>query len=207
VLKAYAVGFFSAVLAVAVVAGIWLALQPEDEAGLRWGGTVYTSKQEFDGYLRSKGLSYRVWLARNPGAAPWEPAPVPASSAAGTPAAGSSEWWARNQPLAIGFVLVAGWALLLVLLSRRRTDSQRLRELAGKLSHPRPSPRRPSPRRLRELAGKVSRPRPSPRRPSPLRLRELMGERNIGAGDIAFGVLAVMAVAVFGMFVVVLVSA
>lgn len=179
-LKAYAVGFFSAVLALAVVAGIWLALQPEDEAGLRWGGTVYTSKQEFDGYLRSKGLSYRVWLARNPGAAPWEPASARAPSAAGKPAAGSSEWWSRNQPLAIAFVLVAGWALLLVLLSRRRTDSQRLRELAGKLSH---------------------------RRTSPRPLRDLVGERNIGAGDVAFGVLAVMAVAVFGMFVVVLVSA
>lgn len=73
VLKAYAFGFFSAALAVLLVAAIWVGTQPKQEAGLLWGDTVYTSKQEFNGYLKSKGLSYKTWVARNPGAAPWEP--------------------------------------------------------------------------------------------------------------------------------------
>ena len=60
---------------------------PRQETGLRWGGTVYTSKQEFNVYLRSKGLSYRIWLARNPGVAPWEPS---AGGAASVPNAETS---------------------------------------------------------------------------------------------------------------------
>ena len=55
VVKAYTIGFIGATLAVLVAAGIWLALQPREEAGLRWGGSVYTSKQEFDVYLRRRG--------------------------------------------------------------------------------------------------------------------------------------------------------
>jgi hypothetical protein len=73
VLKSYALGFFSAALAVLLVAAIWIGTQPKQEAGLLWGDRVYTSKQEFNGYLKSKGLSYKIWVARNPGAAPWEP--------------------------------------------------------------------------------------------------------------------------------------
>jgi hypothetical protein len=73
VLKAYALGLFSTALAVLVVAAVWIGVQPQREQGLLWGETVYTSKQEFNGYLKSKGLSYKTWLARNPGAAPWEP--------------------------------------------------------------------------------------------------------------------------------------
>jgi hypothetical protein len=75
-LKGYALGFFTAALAVLLVAAIWIAAQPKQEPGLLWGDTVYTSKQEFDGYLKSKGLTYKTWLARNPGAAPWEPEEV-----------------------------------------------------------------------------------------------------------------------------------
>jgi hypothetical protein len=74
--KGYAFGFFSAALAVLLVAGIWVGTQPKQESGLLWGDTVYTSKQQFDGYLKSKGLSYKTWVARNPGAAPWEPESV-----------------------------------------------------------------------------------------------------------------------------------
>jgi len=40
VLKAYAIGFFGAVLAVLVVAGIWFVTQPKPEPGLLWGRTV-----------------------------------------------------------------------------------------------------------------------------------------------------------------------
>ena len=75
-LKGYALGFFTAALAVLLVAAIWVGTQPKQEAGLLWGDKVYTSKQEFDGYLKEKGLSYKTWLARNPGAAPWEPEEV-----------------------------------------------------------------------------------------------------------------------------------
>jgi hypothetical protein len=75
-LKGYALGFFTAALAVLLVAAIWIGAQPKQEPGLLWGDRVYTSKQEFDGYLKSKGLSYTTWLARNPGAAPWEPEEV-----------------------------------------------------------------------------------------------------------------------------------
>jgi len=72
-LKSYALGLFSAALAVLLVAAIWIGTQPKQEAGLLWGDTVYSSRLEFNGYLKSKGLSYKTWLARNPGAAPWEP--------------------------------------------------------------------------------------------------------------------------------------
>lgn len=75
-LKGYAFGFLSAALAVLLVAAIWIGTQPKHESGLLWGDTVYTSRQQFDGYLKSKGLSYKSWLARNPGAAPWEPEAV-----------------------------------------------------------------------------------------------------------------------------------
>ncbi|MEO5575223.1 MAG: hypothetical protein ABIR95_03320, partial [Gaiellaceae bacterium] len=73
VVKAYGVGLFSAALAVLLVGAIWFGTQSSDESGLLWGDTVYSSEQEFKGYLKSKGLSYETWLARNPGAAPWEP--------------------------------------------------------------------------------------------------------------------------------------
>ena len=75
-LKGYALGFFTAALAVLLVAAIWVGTQPKQEPGLLWGDKIYTSQQEFNGYLDSKGLSYEVWLARNPGAAPWEPEEV-----------------------------------------------------------------------------------------------------------------------------------
>jgi hypothetical protein len=75
-LKGYALGFFTAALAVLLVAAIWVGTQPKQEPGLLWGDKIYTSKQEFDGYLEQKGLSYKLWLARNPGAAPWEPEEV-----------------------------------------------------------------------------------------------------------------------------------
>jgi hypothetical protein len=76
VLKAYAIGFLGAVLAVVIAIAVVNGLHAEEQAGLRWGGTVYTSKADFQGYLKSRGLSYETWLARNPGAAPWEPEPA-----------------------------------------------------------------------------------------------------------------------------------
>lgn len=71
--RAYAFGVFTAALIVVVVAALWFGVQPKENDGLLWGNNVYSSKQEFNGYLKSKGLSYKTWLARNPGVAPWEP--------------------------------------------------------------------------------------------------------------------------------------
>ena len=72
-LKTYAVGLLGGLVLALAVAGVYVATEPKQEAGLLWGGIVYDSKQEFNGYLKSKGLSYKVWLQRNPGVAPWEP--------------------------------------------------------------------------------------------------------------------------------------
>jgi hypothetical protein len=124
VLKAYAIGFAGAaaavLVAVLIAGGVPFA---DDEEGLRWGGTVYTSKQEFLGYLKSKGLSYDVWLERNPGAAPWEPAPEQRRStgASASPQAQRAPSGAESNrdlpawlPLAaITAVLAAGMAFLL----------------------------------------------------------------------------------------------
>ncbi len=73
-LKTFGVGFLGAIAAVMMAAAVWFAvIQPLHGAGLVWGGSVYHSKQEFNLYLKSKGLSYATWLQRNPGVAPWEP--------------------------------------------------------------------------------------------------------------------------------------
>ncbi len=76
-----------------------------------WGGKVYTSKQQFNGYLKSKGLSYKTWLSRNPGVAPWESAPASAQSSRGESFTASLLLAVIAIALAIGSVL---------LLSRRR---------------------------------------------------------------------------------------
>jgi len=125
VLKAYAAGLFGASLAVILVAGIWFVAQPSREPGLEWGGKVYSSKQEFQGYLKAKGLSYKAWVARNPGAAPWEPQEVRAAPASTSETSRpamprtdqAGEHWAPRLALAaagfaIGLMLLAsGWAL------------------------------------------------------------------------------------------------
>jgi hypothetical protein len=38
---------------------------------LAWGGHVFTSKRTFAAFLEARGVSYEVWAARHPGAAPW----------------------------------------------------------------------------------------------------------------------------------------
>ena len=132
VLKAYAIGFVGAVLAILIVVALSQGVRGQDEPGLRWGGTVYTSEAAFKGYLKSKGLSYKTWLARNPGAAPWEPAPEPRvaarPTAAAAPEAGSppgretatdlSGWLPGWLPLAAFGLAAAGGAIFL--LSRLR---------------------------------------------------------------------------------------
>jgi hypothetical protein len=110
VLRSYAFGFFSASLAVLLVAAIWIGTQPKQEAGLLWGDKVYTSKQEFNGYLKSKGLSYKTWVARNPGAAPWEPEEF----AVGAITVRASPRTAQLVLAAAGWLLATAGALLLL---------------------------------------------------------------------------------------------
>ena len=111
VLKTYAVGFFGAVAALLVGAAVWFAvLQPIDRPGLVWGGTVYSSKQEFSLYLKSKSLSYSTWLKRNPGIAPWEPG----TRAANAGRIGQAWDWKRDTLLAIIAALLATIAAALV---------------------------------------------------------------------------------------------
>jgi hypothetical protein len=108
VFKSYADGFFSATLAVLLVTAVWFTTQPSQEPGLLWGGTVYTSKQEFNGYLKSKGLSYKTWVVRNPGVAPWEQETVLEATKA------RQDWMVRVLLAAIGSIVATGCALLLL---------------------------------------------------------------------------------------------
>ena len=130
-LKAYAIGFVGAVLAILIVVALGQGVRTQEEPGLRWAGTVYTSEAAFKGYLKSKGLSYQTWLARNPGAAPWEPAPEPTVAARTSSAAQEAEppasretatdlsgWLPGWLPLAaVGLAAVGG---AIFLLSRLR---------------------------------------------------------------------------------------
>jgi hypothetical protein len=82
-----------------------------------WGGKVYTTKEEFNGYLKSKGLSYKTWVAKNPHAAPWEPGAQPSAKAEDGPVVdlGSA-----------AIVLMIATACALLLLPRPRSALARL---------------------------------------------------------------------------------
>jgi hypothetical protein len=192
-LKAYAIGFLGAVLAVGLAAAIMLATQSEQKPGLVWGGTTYTSKEQFSGYLKSKGLSYKTWLARNPGAAPWEPKPrVEVKGATHTATRDRStrevvEDWATWLPLTPLVVILATGATL-VLVRRRLQPSSGFRlALPGHV-----------PRSSQGLFRTVQ---------APLKqVPTFMRERNISAGDIAFCLLGVTACGLFVLFVALLAS-
>ena len=122
VLKGYLIGLLSATLAVFLVAVIWFGRQPPQEEGLLWGGKVYTSRQEFNGYLKSKGLSYETFVARNPGASPWEPDEFTIGPITVRASTKTREDWVVRLPLAaIGLMLAIGCALLLWLRLRTVT--------------------------------------------------------------------------------------
>jgi hypothetical protein len=67
----YVVGLALGLVLVALVLAFWYGTRPP-EPGLRWGDNVYTSEEQFKEYLEQKGLSYRTWVGRHPGAAPWD---------------------------------------------------------------------------------------------------------------------------------------
>jgi hypothetical protein len=115
----YALGFFSAAVAVLLVGVLWFGTPGEDD-GLLWGDKVYTSKQEFEGYLKSKGLSYKTWDARHSGAAPWEPDEITIGALTLRASPETREAWVVRLPLAtVALMLAIGGVLLL--LSRLRT--------------------------------------------------------------------------------------
>ena len=192
-LKAYAIGFFGAVLAVGLAAAIVLATQPEQKPGLVWGMTTYTSKEQFNGYLKSKGLSYKVWLARNPGAAPWEPrlhAEVKGATHTTTRDRSPREAvedWATGLPLTpLAVILATGGTL--ILLRRRPQPSSGVR-----LALPAQVPR---------YSQGLFRTVQAPLKQVPI----LMRERNISAGDVAFCLLGVATLGFFLLFVALLAS-
>ena len=116
----FAAGFLGATAALMVAAAVWFAVvQPLNRPGLVWGGAVYRSKQEFNLYLKSKGLSYATWLRRNPGVAPWEP-----GEAAAKTDQDSEVWdWKRDALLAVNAALLA--MIAAALLARVGTPESR----------------------------------------------------------------------------------
>jgi hypothetical protein len=131
-LKAYTWGFFSAALAVLLVAAIWLGTQSRQDYALLWGAKVYTSKQEFKGYLKAKGLSYRVWAARYPKAAePWEPNEVRIGAITLRASTSTRDAWVIRLPLvALTLMLAVGATLLVLRPLRSAMPSAGTRSLA-----------------------------------------------------------------------------
>ena len=115
VLKAYALGFFSAAAAVLIVAVIWFGTETTQEPGLLWGDKVYTSKKDFDAYLKSKSLTYRTWSARHANGAPWDPNKLTIGAITLRASTQTREAWVVRLPLAaLGLMLAAGGTLLLL---------------------------------------------------------------------------------------------
>ena len=205
-LKAYAIGFFGAVAVILVVAGIVFVTQPKDEPGLLWGGEVYTTKEAFEGYLKEKGLSYKVWLARNPGAAPWEPKPgAAAASAAATTARNAAPRAADDStsalPLAtLGLVAIAVFAVFLLIrlphptLPRIGTNPTTV--VAPERSRATSPTRRPDPSRVADSAPRRNR-----------LLPRLRYRWNVSIGEIAFWGLTFIASGAFAVLVALLASA
>jgi hypothetical protein len=233
VLRAYALGAAGAVLSLLLGAVLWFLIEPQQQPALVWGGVEYTSKQDFTRYLHSRGGEYETWVLRHPGAAPWEPAPTreaagrspnEASEAAPT-AAEAVEHWVTQLPLVpLGLILASGCALLLTV--RRLRPVSRLRRLRVTL--------RPAPSRSRVRAGgsvafsavgrqALASVRAARRlRPSTPRLgkppsdnthledrppAKLSRVRTVNVGNVAFGLLSLMAAGLFALYVAVLLSA
>src|SRR5829696_5499956 len=97
--KAYAFGLFSAAVAVLLVAVMWLGTG-RDDRGLLWGDKVYSSKVDFNGYLKSNGLSYKTWAARHVGRAPWEPDELTIGSVTLRMSTQTRDAWVVRLPLA-----------------------------------------------------------------------------------------------------------
>jgi hypothetical protein len=127
--RPFLIGFLGTVAALVLVVAVWFAaFRPIEHPGLAWGGLVYESKEQFQVYLRSKGLSYSKWHKRNPGVAPWEPRGREAKSSQ----IGRVWDWKRDTLLAVNAMMLAVIAAaLLARAPRPRHDRwQNVRETA-----------------------------------------------------------------------------
>ena len=214
------VAFGSAFLTVLLVAAIWVGTRPthEPEPGLVWGGTVYTTKEEFNGYLKSKGLSYDTWLARNPNAAPWERTQRPAATK------GSENSTVLLLLAATGLVAVIGCALVLLRRSGRikpELASGSLAAFSRRTSRRSPDSVAKSAQgaaisglalaslateSLKAIVGPYGKRVLGAARAEAQRLPDLVRDRNISISYVAFGAIAATAAGMFAVFVVALLS-
>jgi hypothetical protein len=127
--RPFLIGFLGTVAALMLVVAVWFAaIRPIEHPGLVWGGLVYESKEQFQVYLRSKGLSYSKWLKRNPGVAPWEPGGREAESSQT-----DRVWdWKRDSLLAVNAMMLAVIAAALLARAPRPRQNrwQKVRETA-----------------------------------------------------------------------------
>ena len=137
--RSFAFGFVGASAVVVLALAVWLGTDVREERGLLWGGHVYTYHREFNDYLKPKGLSYKTWAARHPGAARWERTEVDFGPFTLRASTDTREAWLARLPLAASALLLAiGATLLLFSVGPRLHD--RLRRAARRRQRLRGSP-------------------------------------------------------------------
>ena len=164
-LKAYAIGFFGAVLALGLAAAIWLATQPEQQPRLVWGPAPRT---QVKGAARTEddGRTTRQVV----------------------------EDWATDLPLTPLVAILAGGATLILVRRRSQPSSE-----TASMEQPEVAPPAHVPRSgqvvIRTARAYVK------------RVPTFLRERNIGASDVAFGLLGFATLGFFMLFVALLASA
>jgi hypothetical protein len=118
VLRRFLVGFLGVAAALMLATAVWFAAtKPIGSPGLVWGDSVYRSKEEFKLYLKDRGLSYKTWLRRNPGIAPWEP-----GERVGVSKQLERTWdWKRDLLLALNAAMLATIAAAVVARTTHET--------------------------------------------------------------------------------------
>ena len=140
--RSFAFGFVGASAVIVLALVVWLKTEVREERGLRWGDQVYTHHREFNDYLKPKGLSYKTWAARHPGAARWDRTEVSLGPYTLRASTDTREAWLARLPLAAsGLLFAIGGALLLVNVVSRFPN--RLRRAARRRQLLRESASRP----------------------------------------------------------------
>ena len=133
--RSFAFGFVGASAVVVLALVVWLGTDVREERGLLWGDHVYTYHREFNDYLKPKGLSYKTWAARHPGAARWERTEVDFGPFTLRASTDTREAWLARLPLAASALLLAiGGTLLLFSVGPRfhdRLAARRRQRLRG----------------------------------------------------------------------------
>ena len=113
-LRPFALGFVGASAVVVLALAVWLGTDVREERGLLWRPRL-TYHREFNDYLKPKGLSYKTWAARHPGAARWERTAVDFGPFTLRASTDTREAWLARLPLAAsGLLLAIGVTLLLL---------------------------------------------------------------------------------------------